>query len=136
VFDRHTGFLGAVVAVEPTEGAPALFDHPQADCFRIYDLPANRVAVVDIDFLPDTSGDGCLRPQSRALGVNAVLPHSYVVVEICVRSVVRFFTPEDEPLQSGVASGDDPLPLAASESFLFGFLAGVCAHTSMWLVQR
>jgi hypothetical protein len=68
-------FLITVVAVEITECTATLLDDVDAERPIVLDVPAEFVAVVDIEFSTDVSGNIRLIPGHLALRVDALTTH-------------------------------------------------------------
>ena len=67
--------LTAVVPVEVTERTAALLDDSHTECAVIFDVPAEFVAVVDVQFLADVGGNVRLIPRNLALGIDTLATH-------------------------------------------------------------
>ena len=75
VIGRDVGLSVTVVSVEVAERAASLLDDLDAEGPVVFDVPAKPVAVVDVELASDASGDVCLGPRHRTLGVDALAAH-------------------------------------------------------------
>jgi len=76
VLARDIGRLLTSVAVEVGERARLLLDHLDSDAPVILELPAELIAIIDIEFTPNPGGDVCLVSRHLAFGVDSVAAHT------------------------------------------------------------